>query len=81
MFKTLRHLAVKVITFEAKEKDNEPTFARIDKSSIRLAYPNEKLLSIIEKHQLHPITIHCLRHTHASLLFETGVTSRKFRSA
>ena len=46
-------------------------------SPLRLAYLNEKLNSLIKKHHLHPITIHRLRHTHASLLFEAGASIKE----
>lgn len=42
-----------------------------------MAYPNDKLKSLIEKHNLHQITIHGLRHTHASLLFEAGASIKE----
>lgn len=41
---------------------------------LRLAHPNEVLSRFIKKHNLHPITVHGLRHTHASMLFEAGAT-------
>lgn len=44
---------------------------------MRLAYPNEKLDILIKKHNLHRITIHGLRHTHASLLFEAGASIKE----
>ncbi|TDL62340.1 hypothetical protein E2R56_28985 [Rhodococcus qingshengii] len=49
----------------------------IDGTPIRLAYPNEKLDIVIKKHNLHRITIHGLRHTHASLLFEAGASIKE----
>ncbi|MFP7300107.1 tyrosine-type recombinase/integrase [Neobacillus niacini] len=52
-------------------------FTREDGTPIRLAYPNEKLNIVIKKHNLHPITIHGLRHTHASLLFEAGASIKE----
>ncbi|MDF2606967.1 MAG: integrase [Bacillales bacterium] len=59
-------------------KDNvNIVFTKADGSPLRLAYPNEKLNIIIKKHKLHPITIHGLRHTHASLLFEAGANIKE----
>jgi integrase len=57
--------------------NNNMVFNRDDGSPLRLAYPNEKLDSLIKKHQLHRITIHGLRHTHASLLFEAGASIKE----
>ena len=52
-------------------------FTRIDRTPIRLAYPNDKLDEIITNHKLHSITVHGLRHTHASLLFEAGASIKE----
>jgi integrase len=57
--------------------DNNMVFTRDDGNPMRLAYPNEKLNAVIKKHNLHPITIHGLRHTHASLLFEAGASIKE----
>ena len=57
--------------------DNKMVFTREDGSPMRLAYPNEKLDIVIKKHNLHRITIHGLRHTHASLLFEAGASIKE----
>lgn len=57
--------------------DNNMVFTRDDGSPVRLAYPNEKLGIVIKRHQLHRITIHGLRHTHASLLFEAGANIKE----
>ncbi|WP_066321354.1 site-specific integrase [Bacillus sp. FJAT-29814] len=57
--------------------DNNLVFTRDDGLPLRLAYPNDKLKSIIKKHNLHKITIHGLRHTHASLLFEAGASIKE----
>ncbi|WP_147535657.1 tyrosine-type recombinase/integrase [Bacillus marasmi] len=56
---------------------NNVVFTRDDGTPLRLAYLNEKLNSLIKKHDLHPITIHGLRHTHASLLFEAGASIKE----
>ncbi|MEC2057980.1 site-specific integrase [Peribacillus psychrosaccharolyticus] len=58
-------------------EDRKMVFTRDDGSPLRLAYPNEKLEIVIKKHQLHRITIHGLRHTHASLLFEAGASIKE----
>ncbi|HCC3140655.1 site-specific integrase [Niallia sp. Sow4_A1] len=57
--------------------NNKVVFDRDDGSPMRLAYPNEKLAALIKKHNLHKITIHGLRHTHASLLFEAGASIKE----
>lgn len=56
------------------DDDNNMVFTRDDGSPLRLAYLNEKLYILIKKHNLHRITIHGLRHIHASLLFEAGAS-------
>ena len=50
---------------------------RADGRPLRLAHPNDKLNSLIDKHNLSPITVHGFRHTHASLLFEAGATIKE----
>ncbi|MDF2947606.1 MAG: integrase [Bacillales bacterium] len=61
-----------------KRKDKvNIVFTKADGSPLRLAYLNEKLNILIKKHKLHPITIHGLRHTHASLLFEAGANIKE----
>ncbi len=57
--------------------DNNLVFTRDDGFPLRLAFPNDKLNSLIEKHNLHKITVHGLRHTHASLLFEAGASIKE----
>ncbi|MDR7207952.1 site-specific integrase [Priestia megaterium] len=52
-------------------------FTRDDGSPMRLAYLNDKLSTVIKKHKLNRITIHGLRHTHASLLFEAGASIKE----
>ncbi|UOQ44583.1 site-specific integrase [Halobacillus salinarum] len=52
-------------------------FTRAEGTPLRSAYLNEKLNIIIKKHNLHRITIHGLRHTHASLLFEADATIKE----
>jgi integrase len=48
--------------------------SREDLRPLRLAYPNDVLNNFIKQHEFHRITVHGLRHTHASLLFEAGAT-------
>lgn len=50
---------------------------RADMRPIRLAYPNELLNSFMTVYDLHRITIHGLRHTHASMLFEAGASIKE----
>lgn len=57
--------------------NSDMVFMKSDHTPIRLAYPNDKLNEIIKKGNLHPITVHGLRHTHASLLFEAGASIKE----
>lgn len=57
--------------------DNNLVFTRDFGIPLRLAYLNEKLDILIKQHNLHRITIHGLRHTHASLLFEAGASIKE----
>lgn len=52
-------------------------FTREDGTPIRLAYLNDRLDDLIRKHNLKPVTVHGLRHTHASLLFEAGASIKE----
>lgn len=52
-------------------------FTRADGDPLRLAYPNDKLDEIIRIYNLHSITVHGLRHTHASLQFEARATIKE----
>lgn len=54
------------------EHNNNILFARPDGRHMRLAQVNELLKSVINKLDIHPITVHGLRHTYASLAFEAG---------
>lgn len=58
-------------------KGNRLLFTRNDGEPLRLAYPNDKLDEIIRNYKLHPITVHGLRHTHSSLLFEADATIKE----
>lgn len=53
---------------------------RGDLRPIRLAYPNELLNNFITIYDLHSITIHGLRHTHASMLFEAGASIKEVQA-
>lgn len=58
----------------------QKVLTRQNKRSLRHAYPNDVLKSFIKKHELHPINVHGLRHTHASLLFEAGVSIKEVQA-
>lgn len=64
-YQDTEHPAFSPTTLLFKRESGEP---------MRLAYLNEKLAGLIASHKFHPVTIHGLRHTHASLLFEAGAT-------
>lgn len=66
-----------VLSGFSKKSPDMFIFTREDGSPLRLAYPNEKLNIMIKKHSLHQLTIHGLRHTHASLLFEAGASIKE----
>lgn len=78
-------LTQKLITSEKKRllelgeinSQDRLLFTRQDGTPLRLAYPNDKLAEIIKKYKLHEITVHGLRHTHASLQFEAGATIKE----
>lgn len=55
-------------------------FKKNDGTPLRLAYPNEVLNGIIKKFSLEKITVHGLRHTHASLLFEAGASIKEVQA-
>ncbi|MDA1478120.1 site-specific integrase [Bacillus changyiensis] len=65
-------------------KDNDcpiiNVLTRTDNRPLRLAYPNDKLKSFIKNNKFHSITIHGLRHTHASILFEAGATVKEVQA-
>jgi integrase len=60
-------------------QSKQPSYVltRPDLRPLRHAYPNETLESFIQRHNLYPITVHGLRHTHASLLFEAGASIKE----
>ncbi|WP_090991233.1 tyrosine-type recombinase/integrase [Bacillus sp. OV322] len=67
----------KNLAYGEKQRQNNIVFTRPDGAPIRLAYLNEQLNGLGKQDNLRPITIHGLRHTHASLLFETGASIKE----
>lgn len=65
------------LAYRERNAENNIVFTRTDGTPLRLAYLNEKLNSLVKRHNFHPITIHGLRHTHASLLFEAGASIKE----
>lgn len=61
-------------------KQPQKILTRENGRPLRLAYPNDKLNSFVKRHGLHRITVHGLRHTHASLLFEAGATVKEVQA-
>lgn len=57
--------------------DEQPIFTMLDNSILYLDYPNNFLKTFLKKTGLPHITIHGFRHTHASLLFEAGVSIKE----
>lgn len=57
--------------------ESKVIFTREDGSPMRLAYLNDKLSALIKRYKLHGVTVHGLRHTHASLLFEAGASIKE----
>lgn len=72
----MRQLEENIANVSLREHQNI-VFTRNNGLPLRLAYLNEKLNILIKKHNLHRITIHGLRHTHASLLFEAGASIKE----
>lgn len=60
-----------------RKGDYNIVFTRTVGTPLRLAYLNEKLNILVKRHNLHSITIHGLRHTHASFLFEAGANIKE----
>lgn len=60
-----------------KVTGKELIFAHPNGKPFRLAYLNDKLKQVIHDHKIKEITVHGLRHTHASLLFEAGATIKE----
>ncbi|NPC91179.1 site-specific integrase [Bacillus sp. WMMC1349] len=64
------------ITLDAKY-----VLIRDDMRPLRLAYPNDILNRLINKiNNLHRITIHGFRHSHASILFEAGASIKEVQT-
>ncbi|MNI85943.1 Tyrosine recombinase XerD [compost metagenome] len=57
--------------------DDRLVFAHENGQPLRLALPNDLLKRLIRDHDLQPITVHGLRHTHASMLFEAGASIKE----
>lgn len=48
---------------------------------MRVSTPNDKLEAFFKRHSdLHKIHVHGFRHTHASLLFESGATLKEVQT-
>lgn len=62
---------------KGSNNESDALLCRADMRHLRLAHPNDVLKSFIKKHNLHSITVHGLRHTHASILFEAGATIKE----
>lgn len=77
LLKQWRRTQLEANMVSLERSNNKLVFTRSDGSPIRLAYPNDKLNSLIKKYELYPITVHDLRHTHASLLFEAGASIKE----
>lgn len=75
--KWIAHRKQQLLASGMGAESNLLLFARFDETPLRLAYPNDKLNNIIHKNGLHQITVHGLRHTHASLLFEAGASIKE----
>lgn len=50
----------------------QPVFTTLENKYMQHATSTNRINSIIERHNLKKITVHGLRHTHCSLLFEAG---------
>ncbi len=59
------------------EDDSQLLFASIENKPLYLDFLNHNLKKIIEGHQLEKMTVHGFRHTHCSLLFESGATIKE----
>lgn len=75
--KAWRALQIKDKVINLSSKAFSFVFTREDGTPIRMPYPNERLNILIEKGNLPEITVHGLRHTHASLLFEAGASIKE----
>lgn len=75
--KELKQFKAQRFLDDKRDPNKSFVFEREYNIPIRLPYPNERLNILIENGQLHPITVHGLRHTHASLLFESGANIKE----
>jgi len=72
--------------FHVQNDETQPIFTtyhhRLNKMNyMRVSTPNDKLEAFFSRHkELHRIKVHGFRHTHASLLFEAGVTIKEVQS-
>lgn len=62
---------------ELQGGDNKILFSNRDKEYITPSYPLKVLKKFIRKYKLKEITIHGLRHTHCSILFEAGASMKE----
>lgn len=66
--------------FKIAIEELQPVFTRFHQQKYEMTYmrestPNDKLVAFYGRHpNLHRIKVHDFRHTHASLLFETGAS-------
>lgn len=59
------------------DDDQQLIFTTMDNHLLYLDYPNNFLKTFLKNNDLPHITIHGFRHTHASLLFEAGVSIKE----
>lgn len=59
------------------ENDDQLLFTSEENKPLYLGYLNHKLEKILKEHQLEKMTVHGFRHTHCSLLFESGATIKE----
>lgn len=65
------------LNVDLKSNDKQLIFANKVNSFLSLYTPGEWLNDIIKKNNLKKITVHGLRHTHASLLYASGVNVKE----
>lgn len=65
------------LNVDLKSNDKQLIFANKVNSFLSLYTPGEWLNDIIEENNLKKITVHGLRHTHASLLYASGVNVKE----
>lgn len=59
------------------EDDSQLLFPSIENKPLYLDFLNHNLKKIIDENQLEKMTVHGFRHTHCSLLFESGATIKE----